>query len=267
MKVTTTTQQDLRHGQVDLWFFDTEDRRLDRETSQYEAVLSDDERQHCQQLNNPQQQREFLLGRATLRKVLASYCDTSAQDLAFCVNAYGKPQLEGSLAETLKFNVARSNGFSICAVASQEVGVDIESHPESAGMLDAADDYLSKTELQALRSQPAADQLQLFFRYWTLKEAWLKARGKGLSVPLHDFSILLKDGQFDTFDGPEAGDWDCRLLAQNDDLTAALALNGKIDQLSCYRFSPAGERIEIDGPDQAVAELISEGKAFHQRWA
>lgn len=256
---------DIAPGKVDLWFFSSDDNRFDRQLDEHKALLSSDELAQCEQMLNPQQCREYVLNRAMLRSVLSIYSEMPPASLQFKVNDFGKPELlQGP--EGLHFNTAYSAGVSICAVAANEVGVDIESHPDSAGMLAAAEDYLSKTELAALRAQPEEQQLQQFFQYWTLKEAWLKARGEGLSVSLQNFSVLL-DNQGIGFEGPESGLWDFRLLGQNEAFTAALAVKGNIRQVACFRASPLGESEVLVSPEQAIAELADQHNLYLQRRA
>ncbi len=271
--VVKTDALSVQAGQVDLWFFSTEVPRLEQKLGEYKALLSVDEQAQSEQLLSPLQCRDFILNRAMLRTVLSAYGTAAPQALDFSVNQFGKPQLSDTADNALvqaksgvHFNTAYSGGISICAVAADSVGVDIESHPESAGMLAAADDYLSKEELLALRALPESQQLAYFFRYWTLKEAWLKARGEGLSVSLQDFSMLLDDDQIQ-FDGPEVGMWDFRLLGQNEHFTAAMAAKGTIETIRCFRAKPLGEASTLDSPEQAIAELASHHNLNYARRA
>ncbi|MBD2859686.1 4'-phosphopantetheinyl transferase superfamily protein [Spongiibacter sp. KMU-158] len=274
MNVTTMDRFFLQAGQVDLWFFSTDDPRLQRELAEHKALLSSEEQAQSDQLLNPLQHRDFILNRAMLRSVLAVYGDFTPQTVDFSVNQFGKPQLGDSSARALReaaghdlhFNTAYSAGISICAVARDDVGVDIESHPDSAGMLAAADDYLSKAELQALRAQPEAGQLAQFFRYWTLKEAWLKARGEGLSVSLQDFSMLL-DGEQIGFDGPDKDLWQFRLLGQNDSHTAALALKGELANIRCFQASSFAEIRTLNSTEEAIDALSRVHSQFIARRA
>ena len=112
-------------------------------------------------------------------------------------------------------------------------------------MLDAADDYLSDCELAALKDVDSDGQLAAFFRSWTLKEAYLKARGEGLSIPLHNFSVLLDGMQVKRLDAEDADRWELRILAQDDDFTAAIAFAGKINKINAFRCIPKVEYKEL----------------------
>lgn len=241
----------LQPGQVDIWFCATQDRRLDSHFKNYETLISDEEREQYQQMASSDHGRDYLISRALLRTVLARYCDTAADELALSANEFGKPQLD-TKSDELQFNTAHSPGLTLCAVSRAEVGIDAEYHSDAGGMLDAADDYLSARELQALRSHPADGQLSLFFRYWTLKEAYLKARGEGLSTPLHDFSIILDEGEFAEFDGPDSEQWDFRVLAQNEQYTVSLALREHIESLNYFQTIPLATDEELPAAGEGL---------------
>ncbi|MFT5888400.1 MAG: 4'-phosphopantetheinyl transferase [Zhongshania sp.] len=237
----------LRAGHVDTWFCFTNDHRLNSRIELYEAMLSAAELQQYQQLKHADNARDYLVSRALLRTVLAEYCDFKPEELCFRVNDFGKPELDhAELLTSIQFNTAHTRGLTVCVVTQDNVvGVDVECRTESSGILSVADDYFSPLELQALKSRSAEQQLDYFYRYWTLKEAYIKARGEGLSVPLYDFSVLLDDdGEFKEFIGPEAERWDFSVLAQNTEYTASLAMGGKLGDFSFYNSVPLGPQYE-----------------------
>jgi 4'-phosphopantetheinyl transferase len=237
----------LNPGHLDVWFCFTEDKRLQNFLSDYEELLSLSERQQYEQFSQGDHQQDYLVSRALLRWVLSKYCDAKPADLEFGVNQFGKPALLHPAVPDLQFNTAHTHGLTVCVVGSQfPVGIDAEYHSDSASLLRVADDYFSPLELQALHDKTSEDEkLADFFRYWTLKEAYLKSRGEGLSIPLHDFSVVLKDGAFKEFLGPDAGLWDFRLLLQDKNYTAALAMGGKINSQNLYNCVPLGPVAEF----------------------
>lgn len=238
----------LAPGAIDVWYCFTADPRLEDYQSQYEDILSDGERDQYEQFSEGDQRQEYLVGRALLRSVLAQYCHVQPQALAFGVNKFGKPELLRPAAPALQFNAAHTHGLTVCVVGNHyPVGIDTEYHSDSASLLKVAEDYFSSLELQALNEHSRdEDKLTDFFRYWTLKEAYLKARGEGLSIPLHDFSVVLEEHGFKEFLGPDAQDWDFRLLLHNQNYTAAVAMAGKITQLKQYNCVPLGPVSEYD---------------------
>lgn len=232
----------LTPGDLDVWFCFTGDKGLQAHLDAYAAMLSEAERGQYEQYPHQDQRHDYLVSRALLRTVLAGYCQCEPAALTFGVNRFGKPEILSPSAEDLQFNTAHTHGLTVCVVGrSHLVGIDAEYHTDSASLLKVADDYFSPRELQALHEKETdEDKLADFFRYWTLKEAYLKARGEGLSIPLHDFSVVLKDGAFVEFCGPEAERWDFRLLLQNDSYTAALAMGAKIQKLRLFKCVPLG---------------------------
>ena len=92
----------------------------------------------------------------------------------------------------LEFNLAHTRGLVACAVAlGRDVGVDVEWLGRRGRTLEIAERYFSPSEVRDLRATPGPDRKERFFRYWTLKEAYVKARGEGLRLPLRRFSFHL----------------------------------------------------------------------------
>lgn len=242
----TSEQRRLSAGQVDIWCCATDDPRLLAKMDRYLAMLPEDEREEYNQRQHAGQAEDYLAGRAFLRTVLAQYTGVKPEELVFGSNEFGKPFLPGS-QESVSFNAAHTHGLTLCAVASGcDIGVDVEFQTDSQGMLEAADDYLSAAEMSALRDVDEEGRLAVFFRSWTLKEAYLKARGQGLSVPLHDFSVMLDGMRVSRFDAADAERWELLLLAQDDDFTAALAVAGKLEQLRAYHCIPLVETTALE---------------------
>ncbi|MBB5188513.1 MULTISPECIES: 4'-phosphopantetheinyl transferase family protein [Zhongshania] len=257
--MTSALRRSLSVGVVDVWFSFTNDNRLKAVQKEYEEMLSQSELEQYQQLKHVDNGWDYLVSRALLRTVLAEYCELSPQEIEFEVNGFGKPELDNSsVSPIIQFNTAHTSGLTVCVVTRDNaIGVDVECSAENPGILDVAEDYFSALELQALKSRDEAQQLDYFYRYWTLKEAYIKARGEGLSIPLHDFSVVLgNDGEFLEFFGPDAESWDFRLLGQNARYTAGLSMNGRIAGLNFFHSVPLGPQSEqnaADAFDQGLA--------------
>ncbi|MGB2255266.1 MAG: 4'-phosphopantetheinyl transferase family protein [Spongiibacter marinus] len=250
-------QRRLSAGQVDVWCCATDDPRLLAKMDRYLNMLSDEEKQEYEQRQHAGQAEEYLASRAFLRTVLAQYTGQEPEQLTFDSNDFGKPFLPAH-SDSVSFNAAHTHGLTLCAVTSGcDIGVDVEFQTDSQGMLDAADDYLSPAEMLALREVEEEGRLSVFFRSWTLKEAYLKARGKGLSIPLHDFSVLLNGLDVSRFDADDAERWELRLLAQDEDFTAAIAVAGKIAEIKAFHCLPLVEMSELG----QLAELLPAAKS------
>ena len=165
--------------------------------------LAPDERARYERYVPAQARHEFLVTRVLCRKVLAELLGEAPESLAFDVGAYGKPALRvgGREGETLAFNLSNTNGLVACAVARSralpggralEIGVDVENMDRKTETLSVADRFFSRSEVDALFALPSHAQQRRFFELWTLKEAYIKARGLGLAIPLGSFSFSLE---------------------------------------------------------------------------
>ncbi len=171
------------------------------------AWLSDEELARAQRFKLDGHRHAYVASHALLRSSLAQ-CG-AGQSLRFVVGSHGRPELPGS---AFRFNLSRTAGLTVCVVADVEVGVDVED-VERAGETEA-ESYFAKSELSELRALPVEAQRARFFELWTLKEAYIKARGLGLAIPLDQFAFKI-GGPLATF--PVQFTTDPRL---NDDASA-----------------------------------------------
>jgi 4'-phosphopantetheinyl transferase len=132
------------------------------------------------------------VGRATLRRILSHYTGIAPAALAFTYNAFGKPALAlDQNPASLEFNLSHTGDQALCAVTyGHAVGVDVEAIKE-LDYVQLAGTVFSAYEQATLQQLAPADQPLAFFNGWTRKEAYIKAHGKGLSMPLADFDVTL----------------------------------------------------------------------------
>lgn len=137
-------------------------------------------------------QRRFLTGRALAKTVLASRFDVKISEIEFdascpdCSKQHGRPRLPGS---GVQLSISHSgNRVGLAVTDGAPVGLDVESHARNAdeAMLAYA---LNETELAALSGLDAAARAEVFFGYWTRKEAIMKATGRGLRIPLRGITL------------------------------------------------------------------------------
>jgi 4'-phosphopantetheinyl transferase len=149
----------------------------------------------------------YLVARSLVRRALSSYAAASPRSWVFEADARGKPRLAGPAgAPPLTFNVSHTRGLAACIVAlDRAVGVDVE-HVERASILDVVDHCLAPSEARRVFSVPPALQVRAFLEHWTLKEAYLKARGTGLSVPPELVSFEIGPASVQLRLDPRAGD-------------------------------------------------------------
>ena len=126
----------------------------------------------------------FLLSRVVMRSVLASYVKCECNELQFDLTAFGKPILSASEPPSLRFNLTHSRGAVALAVSrDREVGVDIEERERRVDYLGLAERYFAADEARHLAALPEAQRGDAFFAIWTLKEAYVKGIGRGLTFP------------------------------------------------------------------------------------
>jgi 4'-phosphopantetheinyl transferase len=157
----------------------------------YQAILVPDERARAARFHFEVHRRRFTVARARMRIVLASYMRCEPAELAFSYASHGKPFLADS---SLTFNLSHAHEMAILGVTSgRAIGVDIEHLDAKFAGDDIAARYFSEGELRTLRALPQEQRCAAFFRCWTRKEAYIKARGEGLSIPLASFEVCLED--------------------------------------------------------------------------
>tara|TARA_B100001057_G_C22849769_1_gene950507 strand:- start:597 stop:1367 length:771 start_codon:yes stop_codon:yes gene_type:complete len=140
---------------------------------------------------------EFVLGKWLTRICLSEYTGLGMGDLQFTSNAYGKPQpREGLGAQAPYFNLSHSRGRAVLALSlSPQLGVDIEFAGRERRFSKIAHRYFADSEAQDLLALSGSAQQQRFYELWSLKEAYIKARGLGLSIPLRSFAYSLLPGR------------------------------------------------------------------------
>jgi 4'-phosphopantetheinyl transferase len=178
----------LRPGQVDVWLTSLQAINPVHERACL-CLLSDDERARWQRFLVPHAQLQYLVTRVLVRTTLSQYAGIPAAGWRFETNGHGRPRLSPMHGvRNLHFNVSNTTGLVVCAVARhEEIGVDIEFGSRDVDIDRLAESVFAPAELADVRGAGPEDQLGRFYAYWTLKEAYIKARGVGLSLPLDAF--------------------------------------------------------------------------------
>lgn len=207
----------------------------------FRIVLADDERARAARFRNPLHGAHYTVGRGVLRMLLGRYLNRQPQNIRFSYSEYDKPFIEDA-AETLRFNLSHSQDLVLYAFTHQrEIGIDIE-YMRLAGTRDRiAEQFFSPNEIRALRALPAAQQAIGFFHCWTRKEAYIKAHGEGLSLPLDQFDVSLTPGApaalLETrVASDHAGRWALEALQPGANYVAALAVEGHDWELSTWQW-------------------------------
>jgi 4'-phosphopantetheinyl transferase len=177
---------------------------LDREEKvlgRLESRLSQEEKARADRFHFVNDRNRFVAARGLLRELLGKYLHQAPAGLEFSYGEHGKPSLSGgNTSSGLCFNLSHSAGLVVYAIAKERnLGIDVEHvRPESAGE-DVAKRYFSAREVSDLQTLPPEVRVEGFFHCWTRKEAYLKATGMGLQIPLGSFAVSLvpeKPAQF-----------------------------------------------------------------------
>jgi 4'-phosphopantetheinyl transferase len=182
--------------EVHVSFFDPEIGGLDApQWSRLLGWLQPDERARFDRYRHLDGRASFLVGRGLARQVLADATGVPATEWRFREGLRGRPEI-ASPETTLRFNLAHSGGVVACVIGDGiDVGVDVEHLDRRALVYDVATRCCSEEELTDIHSQPEEDRQRRFLVYWTLKEAYLKACGLGISVHLPDVAFSLATGE------------------------------------------------------------------------
>lgn len=189
----------------------------------------------------PKDRTHFVVARGLLRVLLGRYLQRYPQHLYFDYGPHGKPELAPDTGDgSLHFNVSHSHGLALYAITRQrDIGVDVEHVRPGFAEEHIAERFFSPREVAVLRALPVALQSTAFFACWTRKEAFIKARGDGLSLPLDQFDVAFAPGKpaallYTAWDSHEAARWTLRDLAPGVGYMGAVAVAGHAWQLACW---------------------------------
>jgi len=210
----------------------------------FQDTLSIDERLRANQFYFRRDRERFVVSRGVLRVILGRYLDKAPETLAFNYSFYGKPFLVSETGvEEIGFNISHSFGTALFAVTNRrEIGVDLELVREGLEIEQIAERYFSRRENLALCALPAELRKRAFFNCWTRKEAYIKARGEGLSLPLNKFDVSLSPGELPALLGTqpysdEALRWSIGELTLASGHVAAFAVEGQAGSLCCWKWA------------------------------
>lgn len=221
----------LSENEIHLWR-----ARLDcphEDLERFRTCLSPDEREKASSFYFEQHRDHYAAGRGILRDLLSRYLGIAATEIRFGYNDFGKPAVNG-----LQFNLAHSHDLALYAFSlKHQLGVDLEKMRPELANEEIADRFFSREEARALKNSG----IEGFFRCWTRKEAFVKAHGKGLSLPLDKFTVDVgKTARLLTVesDPTEVNRWAMYSLDAGAGYAAALAAEGKNHVLKYWDWNP-----------------------------
>lgn len=236
---------------LNLWCAYPDDLLAEGGAERCAALLTEEELARVARFKFERHQWEALTTRALVRTALSCYRPVAPGDWRFTANAQGKPTVEPECG--VRFNLSNSVGLVVCLVAEDaDVGVDVESHERAGEILKLAPEVFSAREQMQLESLPEAEKLDQALSLWTLKEAYIKARGLGLALALDQFSFLFggTDGvrlEMDPGLEDEAGRWRFFLLDYAGHRIAAVVERAVAGDLDVWEARPVvAEPVRVD---------------------
>ncbi len=222
----------LPEDEVQLWRVDLE--AIGAAEARWQKVLSSDESARASRFHFSRDRQRFVASRACLRMILAGYLATDPNSLSFSYSKKEKPSLGSAHAGgDVTFNLSHSGGIALFAFTRRrEIGVDVEHVRRDFDVDAIARRFFSAHEQEQLAAFPDEKKFEAFFRCWTRKEAYIKATGEGLSLPLQQFDVSLAAEDRDALlatrpDHSEAGLWSLREVAAGQGYAAALCVRGQ----------------------------------------
>ena len=218
----------LASDEVAVWYRTTE--LLDpSELHAMARVLSDDERTRVDRFAFTRDRRDFTAAHALLRYALSRHGGRPEAEWQFETNRHGKPSVvaEQSGTPPLVFNLSHTKGFVACAVArGTRVGIDVERVRLRVDARELAARYFAPSETRTLDTADPHDYQARFTELWTLKEAYIKALGVGLTLPLDSIAFAFEGEAGLRFIGPEdRAVWQFLLAVPSADVRMALAVH------------------------------------------
>ncbi len=207
----TPVRPQLKQDEIHLWCCD--DTRIKDAVllRHYSTWLDDVELGRLERFHFAEHRHQFLVSHALLRFALSSYHSSlGPADWQFSTNDYGRPMVANRrmAGNNPVFSLSHTRGLVVLAICrSGELGVDVEFCRQFGDAARLSDQFFSAGESRDLNSLPESQQGQRYFDYWTLKEAYMKARGLGFAIPLRSFSFDLSlPGKIGFSVEPGAGD-------------------------------------------------------------
>jgi 4'-phosphopantetheinyl transferase len=235
----------LRAAEVHIWRVDL--AQDDGVIARCRQLLPPDEIARADRFHFSRDRRRFAVSHAMVRDVLGKYLSLKSQELRFVEGPKGKPDLHPELNTLgLKFNLSHSGEFALLGVAAGLImGIDVEEVRPDFGTQEIAERFFSMSEVETLRALPEHQKTEAFFYCWTRKEAYIKAQGEGLSLPLDSFDVAFAPGVTPALlrvaeDPKEVSRWSLYDIRPGPGYKAALMIEGQHHDLRYWEWTAEG---------------------------
>lgn len=214
---------------------------------QLAQTLSADEHLRAERFYFDLDKARFIVGRGLLRTILSRYLGMAANQLQFCYNSQGKPDLvQMSGGDRLRFNLSHSQGLVLYAVScDRSIGIDLEYIRPIADIEQIVKSFFSDYEKTVFEHLPSHQKQVAFFNCWTRKEALIKAVGDGLTLPLDSFDVSFAPSQPARLlriksERASSKHWSLKDLTLEPNYAAALVVEGNGWNLTCLEWQEKG---------------------------
>jgi 4'-phosphopantetheinyl transferase len=228
----TKTLLPLPDGEAHVWLASTEEAYPSSLLAQFERLLCPEETARRARFRFLVDRRRYLLGHALVRTVLSAYSDVDPTDWRFVRNEFGRPEPVLNAQQSLRCNLSGTLGLVACVITRvADAGIDVEDVARLADPMDLARHAFAPHEVEELESLGGEQQRFRFFEYWTLKEAYLKARGVGLSGQLSQAGFRFKTDVLPTLSSAsEAAHWQFQLSRPTPEHLLAVAVRKELEE-------------------------------------
>lgn len=183
----------INSQEVHIWKSNLEQSSINLENSF--NILNEAEKNKAKRFHFEKHQKRYIIARSSLKRILSLYLAINPQEIEFHYNDYGKPHLLEKINRiNLQFNISHSENIAIYGINCRNlIGVDVEYIRPISDAENLAKRFFSQKEYEYIGKLPSEEKNREFFKFWTAKEAYLKAIGKGISGGLEKVEISTED--------------------------------------------------------------------------
>ena len=191
--ISTQLLNDLEN-EVHVWFCRPDEVMDTIILDGYRSILSAEESEKHDRFYFEKDRHSYLVSHALVRKVLSSYCAVKPEEWRFTISQHGKPEISSAIkCPAIKFNLSHTDGMSAVVVTlDADCGVDVENITRRSKTLAVAERMFAEPEVAVMRDSEDSHLNNIFFEYWTLREAYVKALGTGLGGSSKEFYFIVE---------------------------------------------------------------------------
>jgi 4'-phosphopantetheinyl transferase len=198
-----------------------------QEFNELTKYITQEKKERLARFHRFEDAQRSLVGDLLSRYAICKRACIKNESLHFGINAYGKPILLNT--HNIHFNIAHSENWVVCTIDDDAIGIDVEEVKPID--LDIAAHFFSRNECLTLMNQPETSRMKYFYRIWTLKESYIKAKGMGLSIPLDSFSVVNEENTMTNYFKGKIQEYICiQSELEDGSMLAICALNNQFSE-------------------------------------